>query len=173
MLSMSAEEQRIVLDWMREAEVKHARLAMLAAVGWPLAELWNPLALVTTDGRAPSIFNGGLGDGIVAPFLLLAFAYGASIELSTTDNAYQTWLRKDAKDYVAGDLGYDPVGYSTGTGLAQELPDFLPHVGDKNALLEAEIKNGRVAMLAITGFAVQEFLWGNPVVQQTPWFFGK
>mmetsp|Transcript_26781 Transcript_26781/g.60052 ORF Transcript_26781/g.60052 Transcript_26781/m.60052 type:complete len:191 (-) Transcript_26781:52-624(-) len=29
------------LYWMREAEVKHGRLAMLAAVGWPLSELWR------------------------------------------------------------------------------------------------------------------------------------
>ena len=35
----------------------------------------------------------------------------------------------------------------------------------------AEIKNGRLAMLAITGMAVQEFIYGTPVIQQTPWFF--
>ena len=35
----------------------------------------------------------------------------------------------------------------------------------------AEIKNGRLAMLAITGYAFQEFLWGTPVVDQTPIFF--
>ena len=34
-----------------------------------------------------------------------------------------------------------------------------------------ELKNGRLAMMAITGFAVQEFVWGNPVVEQTPIFF--
>ena len=28
---------------MREAEIKHARLAMVAAAGWPLAELFNKL----------------------------------------------------------------------------------------------------------------------------------
>jgi hypothetical protein len=27
--------------WMREAEIKHCRLAMLAAAGWPLSELWH------------------------------------------------------------------------------------------------------------------------------------
>ena len=33
------------LQWYRTAEIKHARLAMLAAVGWPLAELFDkPLA---------------------------------------------------------------------------------------------------------------------------------
>ena len=30
-----------------------------------------------------------------------------------------------------------------------------------------------MTMVAITGFAVQEFLYGQPVVQQTPFFFGK
>merc|ERR1712113_263723 len=56
------------LAYFREAEVKHARLAMLAAAGWPVAELVNgPLSkLVGVDsllqnGRAPSILNGGLG----------------------------------------------------------------------------------------------------------------
>ena len=29
------------LLWFREAEIKHARLAMLAAVGWPLSELFD------------------------------------------------------------------------------------------------------------------------------------
>ena len=36
-----------------------------------------------------------------------------------------------------------------------------------------ELFNGRLAMLAITGFAAQEFLWGTPVVEQTPFFFGR
>ena len=35
-----------------------------------------------------------------------------------------------------------------------------------------EIKNGRLAMIAIVGYAGQEFLLGSPVVQQTPFFFG-
>jgi Chlorophyll A-B binding protein len=29
------------LAYMREAELKHSRLAMLAAAGWPLSELWH------------------------------------------------------------------------------------------------------------------------------------
>ena len=52
---------------MREAEIKHSRLAMLAAAGWPLSELWhNGLAkavgmdsLLMSENRAPSVLNGG------------------------------------------------------------------------------------------------------------------
>ena len=35
----------------------------------------------------------------------------------------------------------------------------------------AELKNGRLAMLAITGYAIQEAVYGTPVVDQTPIFF--
>merc|ERR1719420_2526336 len=48
------------LAWYREAEIKHARLAMLAAFGWPVSELTNFGKLLTSDGRAPSLLNGGL-----------------------------------------------------------------------------------------------------------------
>ena len=80
---------------MREAEVKHARLAMLAAAGWPLAELWHgglanlvgmPYGLEVTQGRSLSVLNGGLGT--VAPFLALAFIAASVVECSTLDQVY-------------------------------------------------------------------------------------
>jgi len=53
---------------MREAEIKHCRLAMLAVVGWPIAELLDkPIAqtlglpaALTSSGSSPSVLNGGL-----------------------------------------------------------------------------------------------------------------
>ena len=42
---------------MQEAEIRHARLAMLAVVGWPLSELVAP-SFMLQDGRAPSVLNG-------------------------------------------------------------------------------------------------------------------
>merc|ERR1719335_1522926 len=48
------------LAWYREAEIKHARLAMLAAFGWPASEITNFGNLLTADGRAPALLNGGL-----------------------------------------------------------------------------------------------------------------
>ena len=45
------------LAWYREAEVKHARLAMLAAFGWPVSEVLNFGKLALGDGRAPSLLK--------------------------------------------------------------------------------------------------------------------
>lgn len=53
---------------LREAEVKHARIAMLAALGWPVSELYHyqisqsfgQQALLAEGGKAPSVLNGGL-----------------------------------------------------------------------------------------------------------------
>ena len=64
------------------------------------------------------------------------------------------------KIMVGGFPLFDPIGFMG--SMSQEK---------KDAKLVSEIKNGRLAMLAITGYAFQEFLWGTPVVDQTPIFF--
>ena len=81
----------------------------------------------------------------------LATAY---LELNTLDNVEGL----TSSDYMAGDLGFDPAG-------------FAAESAKKEQMALAEIKHGRLAMLAVTGFAVQEFLYGTPVIQQTPQFF--
>ena len=63
------------------------------------------------------------------------------------------------KDYTPGDCGFDPLG-------------LFPQ--DKAGQLEMqtkELKHGRLAMMAILGFVVQEALYRIPVVQETPFFF--
>jgi light-harvesting complex II chlorophyll a/b binding protein 4 len=166
MLSMSEEEQAETVAWMRNAEIKHARLAMLAAAGWPLAELANGQSMrFATNGRAPSLFNGHLLD--FWPALLIVFGGLSYLELTTKDKI---------KD---GDFGFDPLGIASGKGpvggsgqpIFDSLPDSIPNIGDMEALKLAELKNGRAAMMAITGFAVQEFFWGKPVTELTPIFF--
>ena len=62
-------KDRHSLAFYREAEIKHARLAMMAAAGWPVAELWDrqiaalfglPNVLDANDGLNPALLNGGL-----------------------------------------------------------------------------------------------------------------
>merc|ERR1719238_272910 len=124
---------------MREAEVKHARLAMLAAFGWPGSEVLNFGNLLTGDGRAPSLLNGGLGE-------VNTFYWGAVIALAVYWEAQgldKQFGKKD--DYLPGMLGFDPLG------------------ADSPTMRNAEITNGRVAMVAITAFALEEALIKAPI----------
>ena len=186
------------LMWMREAEVKHCRLAMLAAAGWPLAELWHgglsnilgmPYMLEATQGRSLSVLNGGLGE--VAPFCAFAFLVASAVEVSTLDQVYGLTATGKTmkpngqvvlKSYVPGDCGFDPLGLYGWFGSQMPVMVKLEAEADpmyrmrweanaRKMMDTAEIKNGRLAMLAITGYAFQEFLWGTPVVDQTPIFF--
>ena len=144
---------------MREAEIKHGRLAMLAVVGWPLAELWDKKIAgflgisdsLTSTGASPSLLNGGL-DKIAPEYWIMVVATAALFE-------NESKCEKEEKGYVAGNCGFDPL-------------NFFPE--DKQAQFDMqtkELKHGRIAMMAILGFAVQEALFRTPVVAETPFFF--
>jgi len=144
------------LAWYREAEMKHARLAMLAAVGWPVAELVNSnladtfgLPSLLVDGRVPSILNGGLGEVNLAYWLTVL---GFAIYVESTYLDKQLSVVKDV-NYLPGMLGIDVFG------------------ADSPALREAEILNGRVAMVAVVIFALEEALGKSPITAETPIFF--
>jgi len=179
--ALSPAEQQKSLAWMRESEIKHARLAMVAVLGWAAAELsYLPGIMdVGTNGRAPSLFNGGLFELPAFPVFFLAAAGAAFFEVTNLDKVDPIYKKDlDTTGYVPGDYGFDPFGLSSDTPLAgtpipADVVAKIPNLGDAEALRLAELKNGRAAMMAITGFAVQEFLWGSPVVQQTPFFFGR
>ena len=167
--------------------MKHARLAMLAAAGWPLAELWHgglckifgaEYLLDATQGRSLSVLNGGLGQ--VAPFLFLAALGASAVEWKTLDQVYGLTATGKTmkpngqlvmKSYVPGDCGFDPMklygwhGANVGAMAqmrAEADPEFAFELAERSRreMETAEIKNGRLAMLAITGYAFQEF-FGN------------
>ena len=127
------------LAWYREAEVKHARLAMLAAFGWPISEVLNFGKLALNDGRAPSLLNGGLGEvngvywGVVAALAVYWESQGLD----------KMFGKKD--DYLPGMLNFDPLGM------------------DSEGMRGAEITNGRVAMMAITAYALEEAITRAPI----------
>jgi hypothetical protein len=154
------------LYWMREAEVKHGRLAMLAAVGWPLSELWHKniastlglSSILAANDRAPSLLNGGLSSSWVTTVLLGSVVISGMLESRAMNKGAIFWNTDKPKNYVPGDLDFDPLG-------------LMNARGDAKAMQTAEIKNGRLAMLAITAYAFQEFASKVPVVQETPYLF--
>merc|ERR1711937_719326 len=127
------------LAFYREAEIKHARLAMLAAFGWPVSEILNFGQLLNGDGRAPSILNGGL-ENVNSAYWALVLAIAIYWEGQGLDKQFG---KQD--NYLPGMLGFDPLGR------------------DSPSMRNAEITNGRVAMVAITAFALEEALTKAPI----------
>merc|ERR1712232_207343 len=144
--------------WQREAEIKHARIAMLATVGWVLSELsHNNIAsqfglksILGASDKVPSILNGGL-ERANPLFFVGAISAAAALEFISIKNNFATGK--------PGEFNFDPLRLGGNTEK------------EKFYMKEAELFNGRLAMLAITGFAIQEFVLNDAVVNQTPIFF--
>jgi len=161
-----AKDSGLLLQY-REAELKHARLAMLASVGWvmsellhtPLAELLGKDNLLQEDAgeylaKAPSVLNGGLQN---VPF----FFWIATILFTGATEAWRMLsISEKPNDFTPGALGFDPLGFYEQESAKGKLE-----------LETKEINNGRLAMIAIAFFAGAEFLSNTAIVDQTPWMF--
>jgi hypothetical protein len=123
---------------------KKQRLAMLAAAGWPVSELFDKKIaavmgmepLLQSADRAPSVLNGGLGN--VSPIY-----WGVCLVAAAAIDLYGIFGASKKVGYTPGDFGFDPLGVFPKDKEGQEWFKL------------AEIKNGRLAMIAITAFAVQ------------------
>jgi len=150
----------------RDAEIKHCRLAMLAAVGWPTAEFFQPKLAsllgmkndLAPGGLAPSVLNGGLFTQLPVTTFLLAFLLAAGY---IDGQKPMPWI--EPRIGKPGDYGWDPMGFK------EQMPPFkfgdLPK--NRNWMAEAEMKNGRLAMIAITYFVFDEFVTKVPIIGGT------
>jgi|Transcript_15189 hypothetical protein len=159
--------EKFDLYTMQEAEIRHARLAMLAVIGWPLSELIAPDWMLQ-HGCAPSVLNGFNP----VSFLATAAAFGAfgffEFKTSLRRQAGTEFGEKHRQDMsqvwdlgVAGDYNWDPANlYSV----------FGDDYKSRKGLREVEISHGRSAMLGITAFALWEKLTGHPIVENSMFF---
>merc|ERR1719482_1803022 len=138
----------------REVELKHGRVAMLAALGFPLAEQFHPLFGGNIDVPSFSAFQQTPLQTFW-PAVVLAIAV---VEVFTILPAFENpnvegWAIRS--DHVAGDFGFDPLGLKP-TGAAE-----LYEMQTK------ELNNGRLAMIAIAGMVVQEGVTGAKLLMAT------
>jgi hypothetical protein len=119
-----------------------------------LAELWNLPTIAENDGRVPALLNNNLGN--ISPIF-----WGFCLGLSAAIDTIGILKSRDMSDatYFPGKLGFDPLGLYPADKIGQLR------------MRQNEVLNGRLAMIAITGFVFQEFVSGAGVVNQTPLFF--
>lgn len=154
-----AKNPELLMEY-REAEIKHSRLAMLAALGWPMSELYdikianmlNSQPILDATDRVPSLFNGGMEK--INPVW-----WGFCVGMTAAIDLYGVSRARSVDGYTPGDLGWDPLGL------------YPTDKKDRMNMQLAEVKHGRLAMIAITGFSVQEFVTGIGIVDETPLFF--
>lgn len=160
-----------------ESEVRHCRLAMLCAFGWPLSEL-KPVfpSLLAEGGRAPSVLNGHLFNSPSVLFVALVFGVFGYLDFTATrvpkKSTFYGYIH--SLDYaeiedewpwgVAGDFDFDPLGFY---GLVGK-----DAVGRK-VLRDLEIAHGRVAMLGVLAYVLLEVTLKKPVVDLTPFLFNN
>jgi hypothetical protein len=137
----------VPVDFLREAELKHGRICMLAYVGftavdmgariYPLPEAYAGLSAVTAHD--PLVANGAMGQ---------IFLWCSVLEVVSTMGVMQMMGGSGRK---AGDFGFDPLGFKN-----NKTPEQLEEMELK------ELTNGRLAMMAFSGVVTQAVLTQGP-----------
>merc|ERR1719198_1915681 len=126
--------ERFDVKWLREAEIKHGRICMLAVVGYISVDLGLKLpdhdfSSFAAHDKSLGPYGGAMGQILL--FISLLEILSAVPAVNYTMNG---------GDREPGDYGFDPLGF-----LADATPE------QKAEMQIKELKNGRLAMLAISG----------------------
>ena len=153
-LGFSENVDQLEMNRLRECELTHGRVGMLAAAGFLVQEDFHPL--FTADGgpaieQIPALppalwFLMTLGIGICEAYRI---QIGWANPYEGMDN-----VQRLKPEYVPGDLNFDPLG------LKPEDPEEF------RIMQEKELSHGRLGMLAAAGFMAQEAVSGATWSQQ-------
>lgn len=155
-LSIGKSEEELKV-W-REAELKHGRVAMLAAAGILVAERFHPLFGGQIQGT--SIFHFQEVLNLFPNFWIVILASIGIFEAYTISKGWESpqetmkkpsGLARLKEEYIPGNLGFDPLN------LAPVSKDDFFDVQNK------ELQNGRLAMLAVAGMVAQELVDGRTI----------
>lgn len=130
------------LPWFREAELKHGRAAMLATVGFLVPEFIRIPGEQFSFEAIPKVIDAhdALPDSMIQIFMWISYLEAVSIPALANMNEY---------DRRPGDFSFDPLG-------------FYPTDPEKQKQMQlAELKNGRLAMIAIGGMVTGAAITGN------------
>jgi len=134
------------MDWLREAELKHCRVSMLAFVGMIFTDFYTlpGYEFSTLEAHDAGVANGSMSQLLLWLGLLEFFSFIGIDQM----------LRGSGRE--PGDYGFDPIG-------------FISDPKKKEEMQMKELANGRLAMFAFGGAVTQAVLTGNSF----PWFYSQ
>lgn len=132
------------MKWLREAEIKHGRSSMLATVGFTMQQYLTIPGYEHVDdsNMAPTVVGA-------SAMLQIVFWMGVLEFWTNKGNVTMETMFSDS-DREPGNLGFDPMGLAVG-----KTEDEM------NDLKLKELKNGRLAMLAIGGMIHHNWITGE------------
>jgi len=132
------------LAFLREAELKHGRIGMIASLGFIAGEKLSPIL------GAPSELQGPMVNLVGKPLVLVPEQFWGAICVATmfTELIMLNAQAQNPALTEAGDFGFDPLG------LKPKDAKGLMEMQNK------ELNNGRLAMLAAAGIVAQEQVTG-------------
>jgi hypothetical protein len=143
----------------REAELIHGRVAMLATVGFLVGETVDGSSLLLNAQASTTTFYSEIS----SPYWVVLSFLAAISEIRRAQIGWVRPLGGSAIDeqgllrfeeYHPGDIGFDPLG-------------LKPRNENELKILQTkELQNGRLAMLAVTGFVAQELVLGKSIIEQ-------
>jgi len=157
----SRDVDELEMNRLRECELTHGRVGMLASAGFLVQENFHPL--FTADGGpaieqipalpVPLWFGMTLAIGVAEALRIQkGFANPYEESKETPQTAFpreDTNFQRLRAEYTPGDLGFDPLG------LAPEDP------AEFRIMQEKELSHARLGMIAAAGFLAQEAVTGN------------
>ena len=130
------------IKWLREAELKHGRICMLASLGYIMQEFYSLPAYPGYSPNPVEAFSSVPSEGLLQIVVFMGW-----LEVVANKGKY-TMMNMFEDGRAPGDLGFDPL-------------KFGDNAATKERLAMAELKNGRLAMLAFSGMIHQTFVTGN------------
>ena len=151
-LSNGSRPSALILRDYREAEIRHGRLAMLAAILWPMQEIIDRLFIPNLFGDTTLIYGG-----VTLPFVPLSMVL-IMLLLGYLDIYAASIKENDAGDaFLPGECFWDPLS------ILEGAPDWM-----KRNMQQRELNNGRMAMIAVLSYIIQEGLFHHPLID-LPW----
>ena len=158
-LGFTAGADVLEVNRLREAELTHGRVGMLASLGFIVQEKFHPLfaadggPAITQVPALPVGFLVALSMGVAAVESLRiskGFAPPTQTNLKAARaGGMSSSFQRLQDSYIPGDLGFDPLN------LKPEDPVAF------RAMQEKELSNGRLGMIAAVGFLAQEAVTGT------------